>query len=281
MKHLAVVLVGTFAMVLSGEAQVPANLSLQDALELARERNPAYRRAVARADATGADIMAGVGAFLPNLTGSVNFSGTSSTVVTGIDDFGMPIELPNPLTFRNSATSQGLSTNITLFDGLQNLHNLRGARAGANAAHAAVDAEAANLEAEVKRRFYMALRYRELIVLEETLLEARRVQLASTARLFRIAARIELDDADLLAADAAGLVDFGYRDINRELGPFSWRFQGSAFYIVESDHDFICCQCRPRRHQAESHDRNSGHIHALHSHPPKNVEIQEILWVML
>ena len=39
MKRLAVVLVGTFAMVLAGEAQVPAHLSLHDALELARERS--------------------------------------------------------------------------------------------------------------------------------------------------------------------------------------------------------------------------------------------------
>ncbi len=175
------------------EAQVPARLSLEDALTLARERNPAYRRVLAQANASGADVVAGYGAFLPSLTGNLNFYGSSNTVVTGTDDFGKPIELTDPLTFRNSSTTQTLSTNITLFDGLQNLHNLRGARAGATAADAAVAAEAAALEGEIKRRFYDALRFRDLIALEEELLEARRGQLTATERLFRVAAQTQVD----------------------------------------------------------------------------------------
>ena len=44
-----------------------SGLDGQGALSIARDHNPAYRRATAQADATGADVRASFGAFLPNL----------------------------------------------------------------------------------------------------------------------------------------------------------------------------------------------------------------------
>jgi len=173
--------------------QAPVQLTLDDALELARQRNPAYRRALAQADAARADVLAGVGAFLPDLRGNLGFNGSSRTVVTGTDDFGHPVTLDDPVTFQGSSSSQGLQTGITLFDGLQNVNRLRGARADAAAADAGVQAQAIGIEAEIKRRFYQVLRIQELIAIEERLLDARRDELAATESLFRVAGREQVD----------------------------------------------------------------------------------------
>ena len=99
---------------------------------------------------TGAGIIVaisvvGVGAFLPSLNGSLQFNGSSSTRLTGEDDFGRPRRLDSPLTFRSSSASQGLSSQLTLFDGLQNLNNLRAARASADAAGARVEVQAVSV----------------------------------------------------------------------------------------------------------------------------------------
>ncbi len=175
------------------QAQEVATLTLEEALELARERNPAYRRALAQADAAGTEVLAGVAAFLPSVSGNLSFNGSSRTRVTGEDDFGRPRELEDPLTFRSSSASQSLSSQITLFDGLRNLNNLKAARAAADAAGAGVDLQEATTLAEVTRRFYDALQAERLIAVEERLLAVARDQLTATERLFRVAARTEVD----------------------------------------------------------------------------------------
>lgn len=184
-------LVGGASMAQSQEPQ--RLMTLGDALDLARRNSPAYLRASARAEASGAEVRAGLGSFLPSLTGSLSWSGNSRTIVTGEDDFGQPVALPDPLTFRSSSASQGVSTGITLFDGLANFSNYRAAKASAAAAYANVDLADVTLTAEVERRFYTALQAQRLIDVEEQLLEVSRRQLDATERLFRVAARTEVD----------------------------------------------------------------------------------------
>ncbi|MFQ5703304.1 MAG: TolC family protein [Gemmatimonadales bacterium] len=173
--------------------QVPQRLTLEDALEIARERNPAYRKAIVQADASGADVTAGVGQFLPNVNGSLNFNGSTRTVFTGTDDFGRAVETQTSRTFRSSSSSQGVTSNLTLFDGLQNVNNLRAARAGARATRAGVGVEAARMEADVKRRFYGLVQAQDLVAIEERMLAARNRELSATERLFRVASRTQVD----------------------------------------------------------------------------------------
>jgi outer membrane protein len=177
-----------------GTAQeVPRYLTLQDALALARQRNPAFRRVVAQADASGADVRAATGSFLPNLSANLQFQASRSTVATGQDDFGGNIELPESRTIARSYSSQGLSSQLTLFDGFQNLNGLKSAKAGAQAAQWGVDAQATVIEGEVKRRFYEVIRWQRRIAIEERLLIARNDELLATDRLFRVAAREQVD----------------------------------------------------------------------------------------
>jgi outer membrane protein len=182
-----------YASAVSAQQEEPTRLTLEDALALAQRNNPAYRRVVVQADASGANVTAGFGAMLPDLQASFGFTGQSRTVFTGTDDFGRSVELDQASTFKSSSSSQSLSSNITLFDGFSNLNNLRGARAGVTAADAGVDAESARLEAEIKRRFYQVLRSQQLIAIEQDLLDVRQRDLDATDRLFRVAARTQVD----------------------------------------------------------------------------------------
>ena len=192
-KLIALIGAGVFATAPAAAQDPPRVMTLADALEIARDRNPSYLRAVAQADATGADVRASFGAFLPNLNANLSWNGSSRTTITGEDDFGRPIELPSSFTFKSSSASQGLSTAITLFDGLQNINSLKASEAGRDAADEGVDLQATSVDAEVARRFYTALQGQRLIEVEEQLLEVSRQQLDATERLFRVAARSEVD----------------------------------------------------------------------------------------
>jgi outer membrane protein len=187
------VVIGLLSPSVGTGQEVPRTLTLQDALALARQRNPAFRKVVAQADATGADVRAATGSFLPDLNARLDFQASKSTVATGQDDFGGNIELPESRTIERSYSSQGLSSQLTLFDGLQNLNGLKSARAGAQAAQWSVDAQATILDGEVKRRFYQVIQWQRRIAIEERLLLARNDELLATDRLFQVAAREQVD----------------------------------------------------------------------------------------
>ncbi len=179
--------------------QGPAKLTLQDALELAREWNPAYRQAVVQADATGPDVRAAAGAFLPNLNVNLSFSGSRSVTSIGEDDFGGSISVDQSRTIESSYSSQGLSSSITLFDGLRNLYDLKSSKAGAEAAHYGVDFQSVTLDAQVKTAFYQVVYTLRSIEIEQEILRIRNEDLLTTERLFRVAAR---DQADVLGGQA-------------------------------------------------------------------------------
>ena len=105
--------------------QVPADLTLADALAIARERNPEYRQAVNTARSQGAQVRAGWGVFFPTLTANLSFTGNDSRTVTGEDDFGRAVELSTPIDIRRSSASQSVGARLTLFDGFNNLHSAR------------------------------------------------------------------------------------------------------------------------------------------------------------
>jgi outer membrane protein len=127
------------------------------------------------------------------LNASLSWYGNSRTTVTGEDDFGRPVELPDPFTFRSSSASQGVSSSLMVFDGLRNINDLKAAKAGADATEAGVSLQGTTVGAEVSRRFYSAIQARRQVEVEEQLLEVSRQQLAATERLFRVAARTEVD----------------------------------------------------------------------------------------
>ena len=175
------------------QAAAQDTLSLADALSLARQHNPDYQKAINDRDAASISARAGWAWFLPSLTASMGFNGSSNRNVTGQDIDGQPIDLPQPVSFRSSSASQGISASLTLFDGLRSLRTARAAGAAQDAADARVNAEDVRIAAAVSRQFYRTLQQRTLIALEQRLLQSAQDQLTATQRLFRTAGANQVD----------------------------------------------------------------------------------------
>ena len=203
MRAVAAVL--TVAAVTAGAAgaqeqrPVPARLTLEDAIAIARERSPDLAQARNTLNAQGSQVSAGFGAFLPTLSAQLQFAGSDSRTVTGQNDFGQPVELDTAITFKGSSSNQGLYTSLTLFNGFRNLKTYNAAKASYAAADEARLAVETRVDAETTRRFYDAVRTRQLIALEERLLASDREQRDATSRLFRTASATQ---EDLLGAEA-------------------------------------------------------------------------------
>jgi outer membrane protein len=169
-------------------------LTLDDALRLARDHNPAFQRVRNDLDVAGSAVRAAwANAFLPNLSSSMSFSGSRSTTVTGVDPFGRLERLPEPVTTRGSTASQSVGTQLTVFDGLGSFRNLSAQRAVYDATDAQIAQQELQLVAQVSRDWVQALRAERMIRLEEALLESAKERLARTEELLRVAARNRVD----------------------------------------------------------------------------------------
>ena len=180
-------------MILVLFALTAQTVTLDEALSLARQHNPDYRKARNEAGAAGLASTAGSLWFLPTVNASLTFNRSSATNVTGTGTDGRPFELPNPVTFQSSSASQGINASLTLFDGLRSLRSGRAAAARASATEATAHATVLQVEAQVRRQFLQALRQQQLIQVEERLLASQREQLSATERLFRTAGANQVD----------------------------------------------------------------------------------------
>jgi len=166
--------------------QQPLRLTLDEALRIARENNPEFRRTSNDLEVEDNRIRSAWGAFLPRVSSSMNVGGSQSTTITGVDDFGSPVTLDEARTSRGSNISQSLSASMTLFDGGASLRNLWQRRAGYAGVEAQIDASAVTLEANVERAYFRALQTTRLIALEERLLASARERLARTEDMLRV-----------------------------------------------------------------------------------------------
>jgi outer membrane protein len=199
--HARVFLLVGVLLALAGGARaqdVPAVLTLDDAIRLARQNNPDYRKALNDATVSSMGVRQAWAAFLPNVSASMSFGGNSSTSASGESDLGVPIQNPEPVTFKSSSASQGASLGFTLFDGGAIFRNLSQARARASATDAGIMLAASTVDARVTTDFYAARRTDLLVDVELRNLETARTRLEDTQARFRIAAA---DQVDLLDAE--------------------------------------------------------------------------------
>jgi outer membrane protein len=172
---------------------VPAALTLEEALELARRYSPAYARTLNDAGPAAARVRAGWGGLLPALDASMSLSGSDARRVTGEDDFGEPRRLDEPLEFQSSSSSQRLGLDVTLFDGGANWNRLGSARASARATEARITGAWVAVAAAVERAYWDVARADLLAGLEDRLLVAAHERLDATEQRLRVASVSPVD----------------------------------------------------------------------------------------
>ena len=123
----------------------------------------------------------------------MSWNGSRNTTVTGSDDFGQTVKLPEAVTFRSSQVTQGIASRMTIFDGFRNVNNLRAAQLDAAAADYGVDVSTVAVGAEVKRRFYETIQRQRLVDVEQRLLISAGERLDANQRLFRVASASQAD----------------------------------------------------------------------------------------
>jgi outer membrane protein len=186
---VAVALIAVVSGAPLGAQETPSPLTLDAALRIARTGNPEFLRTTNDLDVAGKAVRSAWGGFLPNLSASMSSGGSRSTDLTGVDDFGHPVQLDEPRTATGSSSRQSVSTQMTLIDGGTSLRNLQARRAAYSGVEAQIEAQAIQLDARVSREYFQAVRAVRNIALEEFLLASARDRLDRTERLMRLAAR--------------------------------------------------------------------------------------------
>jgi outer membrane protein TolC len=190
------------AITLSGSAHAFAqqqSLTIDEAVRIATLNNPNFRKVQNDALVASANIRSSYGALLPSLNADLRFSGSQSSRVTGENDFGQPVRLPQAVDFKGSQASQGVGLNMTLFDGGAMFREVGAARAAADATDARIHTESVRLKGEVTRQYYAALRATRLVAVEKQLLASAQERLDRTEKLLRV---VGSSPVDLLGARA-------------------------------------------------------------------------------
>jgi outer membrane protein TolC len=182
-------------------AGIPGTLTLEDAIRLGRENNPAYRQVLNNLDISAVGVRQAWANFLPNTSASMSFGGSQSTTSRATGVFGETV-VRQDTTIRNSSASQGLSMNLTLFDGGAMFRRYAAAKARERSTEADIALGLAQVDALVTRDFYEARRTAMLVEVELRNLNAARERYDQNLERFRVAA---VDQVALLDAQKSVL----------------------------------------------------------------------------
>lgn len=174
-------------------AETTRVLSLREAMTLAERTDPRHQLVLDEQRLATATEREARGAYLPDASASLHFSGNSSRRLTAFDNFGNAIKLDAPITFRSSQSVQGLGLVYTIFDGGARELQLAASRMETAAVQADVRASAGELKAEVVRRYYQAVGAAARLALAKRMLASALGRLDATERLFRVAGASHVD----------------------------------------------------------------------------------------
>ena len=208
MRPMSVVAATLFAAVLSMDslhAQVSPpdtlTLTLEEAYRIAAGSNPAYRQVVNTTTLNGPESRANLfGQILPSVSLNLLSTGYSGRLTQQANDFfGNPILNPTQSFTYSSNTSQSVSLDWTI-QGASLFNDRTRQRLTNRDRGLAESSEMAGLRASVRRQFYLVLRERDLLELERSLVEPRRVDLDVAHDLFLLS---QITRVDVLNAELA------------------------------------------------------------------------------
>ncbi len=175
-------------------ADPPAPLmTLDQAIGIATGSNPLYQQELNTLGLAGSARQRIVGDFLPSVSISAATAQGFERQSVGIDDFGRPIPNPDVRTTYRSSSSQGLTFDWTIFDGLQRFQQLKEQDAQVEAWQGSANTRLAEVVADVERAFFRAQLLRDRVALEEEVLRVSTRVLEATERLFALAAQSRAD----------------------------------------------------------------------------------------
>ncbi len=162
MKRIALLLIVLMAF---GCANVFAKtFTLDECIDMAKATDPDLERYRNTVNSSGSYVWAQMGNFLPSLSFSTGYSKS--------DEGGMFINPTTSEVFQNRTTrgySAGFTSNLTLFDGLQNIWGYLASKKAKQVADNNLISTESNLQYGVKGSYYLVLKSkRDLEVAEET-----------------------------------------------------------------------------------------------------------------
>lgn len=172
---LMLILLLTFS---SLHAQSTTRITLEEAVQMALENNPALKQAENRMIIQDANVKAAQANFLPNL--NAGFSGQQNTGRQFVQE---------TLSYDDRTTSNvqaSISTNVVIFDGLRNIHNLRATQ------NTRLSAEEVLKRTRENVIFNTASNYLNVLLNEELLTIARQNLEASQKQLEQVKAQVEV-----------------------------------------------------------------------------------------
>lgn len=193
MKIAALLLV--LLAVPAGAQQPPATLSLEEAIELAREYNPGYQARLNDESVAQWGLRAAYGAFLPSASvgGGMSYQGGGQPLVGGLTggDFGID-ETP---AYYFSSYSAGMSMSLSG----ASFYQVNREKAGQRQALAGREVAQLTLESGIRRQYMSALRARDAVELAQAELERAELNLslAEARRAVETATPIETMQAEV------------------------------------------------------------------------------------
>lgn len=179
-KHLRTISVLSLVMIIAAgtlHAQgpgVPTSLTIEQAAQLAVERNPSIALAQSRVETASARINGAFGAFLPQISVFGGYTkqldNTSSTVIFQ----GVPISTSRP----GYNIDAGASASLTLFDGFARSANYSGARNNFDASMQTLERTRQEIMFQARSAFLNALRAEQIIEIRRSDLDVASERLA-------------------------------------------------------------------------------------------------------
>lgn len=181
----------------TGTAGDVRTLTLEEALALATEHNPRYRKALNSLDLIGGRLRQGWAAFLPSVTADYSTGQSYQRQLSYIDFLGQPTANPEPQWVVSSNSRMGLNTNLEILDGGRRYRDYQRIRAEAQSDRLSTQTSLDGILATVQREFMTVQRQEAQLALERELIAARQRDLDVTLRRYELAL---IDRSDVLAA---------------------------------------------------------------------------------
>ena len=162
-------------------------LTLQEALTLATEHNPQYRRTLNDLELLGPRLRQAWAAFLPAVSARYSTGQTMRRDVSWIGFDGRPGQNPEPAWVGSSSASMDLYLDFEIFDGGRRLRDRDRTQAEVRARRLNARVELDGILAQVQTRFLTVQRQKAQLALERDLLADRERDLDLTRRRFALA----------------------------------------------------------------------------------------------